>query len=114
MDFSKEYSAKDGFSGVLGALIMECVSTVSYSILVNGDPKGLILPTRGLRQGNPLSPYLFLFFAEGLNAILRSAATHGDIHGFSIRRNGPKLTHLFFANDCALFCRATLEKCETI
>ena len=93
---------------------MECVSTVSYSILVNGEPKGLIRPTRGLRQGDPLSPYLFLFCAEGLNVILRSVATHGDIHGFSICRNGPKLTHLFFAVDCVLCCRATLEECEKI
>ena len=84
---------------------MECVSKVSYSILVNGEPRGLIWPTRprgliwptrGLRQGDPLSPYLFLFCVEGPNAILRSATTHGDIQGFSICRNGPKLTHLFF------------------
>ena len=93
---------------------MECVSIVSYSIVVNGEPKGLIRPTKGLRQGDTLSPYLFLFCAKGLNAILRSAATHGDIHGFSICRNGPKLTHLFFANNCVLFCRATLEECEKI
>lgn len=38
----------------------------------------------------------------------------GDIHGFSICRNGSKLTHLFFANDCLLFCKSTLEECEKI
>ena len=77
---------------------MECITTVSYSILVNGEPKGLLRPSRGLRQGNPLLSYLFFFCAEGLNALLREAALRGEIHGFSICRNGPKLTHLFFCS----------------
>ena len=75
---------------------MECITTVSYSILVNGEPKGVIVPSRGLRQGDPLSPYLFLFCAKGLNALLRNAADEGVINGFSLCRNEPKLTHLFF------------------
>ena len=95
-------------------LIMECITTVLYSILVNGEPKGMIVPSRGLRQGDPLSSYLFLFCAEGLNALLQNAATRGDIHGFSICRSGHKLTHLFFANDCLIFCRSTLEECNKI
>ena len=93
---------------------MECITTVSYSILVNGEPKGMITPSRGLRQGDPLSPYLFLFCAEGLNALLWDVAAWGDIHGFSICRNGSKLTHLFFADDCLIFYRSTLEECHKI
>ena len=93
---------------------MECVTTVSYSIMVNGEPKGLIKPSRGLRQGDSLSLYLFLFYAEGLNAILRQAVISGDIHGFSLCQNGPKLTHLFFADDCLIFYRSTLEECAKI
>ena len=95
-------------------LFMECITTVSYSILVNREPKGLFRPSKGLRQRDPLLPYLFFFYAEGLNALLQGAALRGEIHGFSICRTGPKLTHLFFADDCLFFCRASLLKCEKI
>ena len=49
---------------------------------MNGEPKGMIVSSRGIRQGDPFSPYLFLFCAEGLNALLQNAATIGDIQGF--------------------------------
>ena len=103
-----------GFQASWVALIMECISTVSYSILVNGEAKGIIAPSRGLRQGDPLSPFLFLFCVEGLDAILRKSAREGEIEGFSLCRNGQKLTHLFFADDCLIFCRSTLEECQKI
>ena len=51
-------------------LIMVCVKIVTYSILVNGEPKGLIYPLRGLRQGDPLSPFLFLLCIEGLHGLI--------------------------------------------
>ena len=90
------------------------ITTVSYSILVNDEPKGVIVPSHGLRQRDPLSPYLFIFCAEGLNALLRNAVAEGVIHGFSICRNGPKLTYLFFADDCLIFCRSNVEECNKI
>ena len=113
-DFLEKILLKMGFSDTWVALIMECITTMSYSILVNGEPKGVIVPSHGLRQRDPLSPHLFLFCAEGLNALLRNAADEGVINGFSLRRNGPKLTHLFFADDCLIFCRSTLEECNKI
>ena len=104
-----------GFQESWVALIMECITIVSYSILVNGEPKGLIKPSRGLRQGDSFSPYLFLFCVKGLNAIIRRVVMNGEIQGFSICRNGPKITHFFFlVDDCLLFCRSTLEECEKI
>ena len=112
--FLEKILTKIGFLLTWVALIMQCITTVSYSILVNSEPKGLIDPSRCLRQGDPLSPYLLLFCAEGLNALLRTAVTKGDIHGFSICRFRPKLTHLFFADDFLIFCRSTLEECNKI
>ena len=112
--FLEKILLKMGFQASWVSLIMECITPVSYSILVNGEPKGMIKPSRGLRQGDPFSPYLFLFCVEGLNAILKQAVDVGEIQGFSICRRGPKLTHLFFVDDCLLFCKSTLEEYEKI
>ena len=79
--------------------MMVGVKTVSYSILVNGEPKGMIKPTQGLRQGDPLSPFLFLLCIEGLHDLISQAARQGELHGYSLCKKGPKLTYLFFADD---------------
>ena len=91
--------------------MMECITTVSYSLLLNGEPLDIIRPTRDIRQDNLLSPYLFLFCTEGLHGLLSKAAELDRIRGVSICRNGLRLTHLFFADDSLLFCRASIEEC---
>ena len=96
---------KMGFHRRWVNLMMECITTVSYSILINWEPSQTIHPSRGLRQGDPLSPYLFLLCTEGLHGLISRAATSSDIMGISICRNGPRLIHLFFANDSLIFCR---------
>ena len=112
--YLKAVMAKFGFNVQWIKLIMLCVTIVSYSILVNGEPKGMIHPSRGIRQGDPLSPFLFLLCTEGLHGLISSAAANGDIRGYSIYRNSSCLTHLFFANDSLLFCKATIQKCQKI
>ena len=103
-----------GFQDSRVAMIMQCVSTVTYSILLNGEPKGFIQPSKGLRQGDLLSPFLFLFCAEGLNALLNKAVDNGEIRGLSLCCQGPKIIHLFFADDCLLFCKANKKECQKI
>ena len=66
--FLKKIVEKMGFGASWVKLVMECISTVSFSILVNREPKGEIKPSRGIRQGDPLSPYLFLLCSEGLKS----------------------------------------------
>ena len=99
LSFLKDVMVRMGFNSKWIALMMECITSVSYSLLVNGEPHGHITPTRGIRQGDPLSPYLFLLCSEGLHRLIQAAANNGDIKGVSICHNGPKLTHLLFADD---------------
>lgn len=101
-----------GFNERWIGLILVCVKIVTYSILVNGEPKGLIQPTRDICQRDPL--FLFLLCTEGLHGCITNAACSGDIKGFSLYRRGPKLTHLLFADDNLLFCRATTDECAKV
>ena len=94
--------------------MMECISTTSYLVLINGEPHGDIIPTRGLCQGDPLSPYLFLMCIEGLNGLIKKAATCGDIWGVLICQNGPQLTHLLFVDDSLISCRAMENECQDL
>ena len=95
-------------------MLMLCVTTVSYSVLVNGDEVGPIVPGRGLPQGNPLSPYLFILCAEGLSSHILAAKRRGEIHGCQVNRGATSVSHLFFADDSFLFFKASTVECSTI
>ena len=83
-----------GFSSNWVGLLMLCVTTVQYSILLNGKELGPIVPKRGLRQGDSLSPYLFILCVEGLSALFRKAERHGELYGCRILRRAPSISHL--------------------
>ena len=72
-DYLKQMMLKLRFLERWVALIMECISSVTYSVMLNGEPKGYIKPSKELRQGDPLSPYLFLICAKGLTALIKQA-----------------------------------------
>ena len=93
---------------------MRCVSLVTYAVRINGHPCDKIQLTRGLRQGDPLSPYLFLIYAKGLSALLHNAVQQKKLKGVVASTKGPKVSHLFFADDSIIFGRATREDAAEI
>ena len=105
---------KMGFSQRWINLIAACTRSVTYSVMLNGQPHGLITLTRGLRQGDSLSPYLSLLVTERLHALFEQAEGIGDIKGVSLCPAGPKVSHLLFADDVLVFCRATISECVKI
>ena len=114
MDLFREVNVEMGFHENWVRLVMETNRTVSYSILINGTPQGFIKPTRGIRQGDPLSPYLFLLCSEGLNGLIKNSVATGDLRGFSLCKNGPQISHLFFADDSVIFCRAKMGDVQAL
>ncbi|KAJ0096620.1 hypothetical protein Patl1_27306 [Pistacia atlantica] len=77
----------------------------SYSVLINGIPQKPFKPSRGIRQGDPLSPYLFIIGAEALSRLIQDAEDRGDIKGVPMGRSRMRISHLFYADDCLLFCK---------
>lgn len=117
LDMSKAYNRvnwnlvddvllKLDFDPVFVPMISACIRSVEFSIVQDGQNIGPIIPQRGLRQGDPLSPYLFILIMEGLSALINNEAKAGRIQGIVVARRTPEITHLFFADDYFLFCRA--------
>lgn len=84
---------------------MRCVTSVRYAAKVNGNLTDPFIPTRGIRQGDPLSPYLFLPCAEGIFCLLQQKEADGDIKGIRNGREGPPISHLLFADDGVFFVK---------
>lgn len=105
--FLRAVLLKMGFVQKWVDILLESVSSVKYHILHEQRQLGPITPERGLRQGDPLSPYLFLLVVEGLSGLIENRMRRGLLHGVRIARGAPPfLSHLLFADDCFLFLRA--------
>lgn len=94
--------------------IMQCVSTVEYRVRFNGEESESFKPTRDLRQGDPLSPYLFLLCTEGLTALLTHAEESGNILGVKVCRDAPPITNLLFVDDSLILMKANMHNAETL
>ena len=89
-----------------------CISTASLSFFINETPFGFFRSTRGLRQGDPLSPYLSILVMEVLSQLLTKASCGGFVEGFKMGKNsgeGKDLLHLLFVDDTLIFCNANSE-----
>ena len=91
-----------------------CLSSTSFAILVNGSTKGWVKASRGLRQGDPLSPFLFTLVVDILSRFIFRAEERGLIEGFLVERNRIRVTILQFADDIIFFSKASLEHLQIL
>ena len=93
---------------------MKFITSVSYKFLHNGEEFGHVVPPWGLRQGDPISPYIYIMCAEGLSSIITRDEDVGLLHGCRIARGAPAISHLLFVDDCYLFFRANEGEADTM
>lgn len=98
-----------GLHPVWVAKVTQCVTTVSFSVLLNGGRLEEFCPTRGIRQGDPISPYLFLLAAEGFSCLLKSKGNNESVKGVVVAPTAPPVNHLLFADDSLLMFKANIE-----
>lgn len=94
------------FPAKLVFVIHMCISIVTYEILINGYPRKSFTLESGLRQGDPLSSYLFILGASILSRLIKSKVSREGIHGIQVAKSAPLISHLLFADDS--FCLRTL------
>lgn len=125
LDMSKAYDRMEwefiikilktlGFHEAFIRIVHECISSVSYSIPLNGLPSENLNPSRGLRQGDPLSPYLFIIGMEVLFQMFINAENISNIRRIKITKNTPNIFHLFFADDSFIFFNANEENVRKV
>ena len=113
-DFLLAVMEKLGFDSRWCTLILGCISSVNFSILLNGQPGSKFVPSRGLRQGDPLSPYLFLFVSEVLSLLIQQECDRNRVKGIQTCPSGPTISHILFADDTLIFLKAEVENCRNL
>jgi retron-type reverse transcriptase len=108
-DFLRLVLAQTGFNHQLIKWIMSCVDSANLAILVNGESSSFFHMGRGLRQGCPLSPLLFILAMEALSLLLKSAQAEGKISGIKVSRT-LKILHLLFADDVLIMTKGTPQE----
>ena len=112
--FVREVLVHFNFPPNLIALIMDCISSSIVSILFNGGKLDLFTPSRGIRQGDPISPYIFILCLKYLGLLIHDKITLKAWKAVKASRTSPAFSHLFFADDLILFGQATLSTAHAI
>jgi hypothetical protein len=106
-EYLRRIMLKLGFHASFVNCIMRCVTTVSFYIKINGVLTETFRLTRGIRQGDPISPYLFLLCSEGLSCMLRAVGPVYISRGIRVGIHSPSISHLLFADGCIVFSEAS-------
>ena len=112
--FIREMLIRINLSQNLLDLIMSCVSSISTSILFNGGSLDPFLPFRGIRQGDPLSPYLFILCMDYLGQLIEKKCSLKQWNPVRASKGGLAFSHLMFADDLVLFAKTNQKNCATI
>lgn len=99
-----------GFSKSWINLIFECISTPKFSVMINGTLEGFFSSSRGLRKGDPMSPFLFIIMVEALGRSISKAKEEGEIQGIPITSGLPSFTHQQFVDDTLLFGQGNIRE----
>ncbi|XP_042958123.1 secreted RxLR effector protein 78-like [Carya illinoinensis] len=95
-----------GYSNKWINLVRECITTATFSVLISGSPRGFFKAERGLRQGDLISPFLFILCTKVLSRLIARSEAMGTLKGLKVSRNCPPISHLLFADDLIIFGKA--------
>jgi hypothetical protein len=113
-DYLQKIMIKLGFHMLWVQMIMRMINSVSFLDLFNGHKLESFKPTRGIRQGDPISPYLFLLAAEGLSCLLKSRIQSSNLMCIKVAPSAPIVRHLLFADESWLLFKADRENAEEV
>ena len=113
-NYLEKVMLKLGINPKFTEIVMRCVSSVSFSVIFNGGKQEDFTPSCGLRQGDPLSPYLFVLCAEGLSALIDHEEEAGNLIGVQVCRDSPTISHLLFVDDSPILMRADNQNANTL
>lgn len=93
---------------------MSYVITVNFTVVINGQPGSTFSPSHGIWQGDPITPYLFLFISEVLSLVIKIACETDLLQGTQLNSGVPTIAHLLFLDDTLLLLKATTQNCQNI
>lgn len=112
--YLKAIMLKLGFNERWVSIVMGMVSSVTFSVLFNGQKLDKFKPTRGIRWGGPISLYLFLLAAKGLLCLLKTRVKSSSLGGIKAAASAPPVNHLLFSYDSLMFFKANREGAEEV